>query len=324
MGKGKIENATIGKMEVEEKDAVDAILDKVTIPDGGEYRIIDKLLDEEIVGRMRGHFRPELVYNMPFASDKGSVSCRECDLVKGGCWYKEHKVKHTHVCGVGYLGSLTAMRSYGMLKAYVEERPEVVEEGGILYWAAYAEVTDGHNGNGIGRWYFQPVLMKAGKGYKENEHAASIAQSKALRNCILALIPHDLIDQWLEDYRSGKQPFDPERTKEKGYDKQTAATRSAPRRKPKSEPEPAGKSDQLIQFIKDLAKKRDLTESIVDAWVEMREETTARNTLFLNRCINDDAAWAEAEADYKEFEKKFLKDQEAAKGTEELFDKKGE
>ncbi len=317
---GKVQEAKIGELKVEEKDALDELLQKVKIPDGEEYRIIDAALDQEIVETMRGHFRPELVYNVPFSSDKGSTSWRECDLIKGGCWYKQNNVKHIHVCGVGYEGAKTAMRSYGMLRAYVEDRPEVVEEGGILYWAAYAEVNDGHNGNAMGRWYFQPVMMKAGKGYKENEHACSIAQSKALRNCILALIPHDLIDKWLEDYRSGKAPFDPKRTKEMGYDKQTAPQPRTPRRPPKKQPEANGKTSQLDEFMGQLASKRGLNLEIVSAWIEMKEETPARNTLFLNRCINDDAAWAEAEGDYRKFEAEFLEAQKKAEGTEDFFE----
>jgi len=54
----------------------------------------------------------------------------------------------------------------------------------------------------------------------------------------------------------------------------------------------------------------------------MRDETDARNTLFLNRCINDDATWAEAEPDYRKFEQEFLQAQKKAEGTEDFFPKK--
>ena len=317
---GKVEKAKIGKMKVEEEEVNWEEL--VKLPDTEQFRIMDARLTNEIVDQMRGHFTEELVYNIPRTG--GSKNTHpECDRMKNGCPYKG-KSNHIHILGIGYQGALTAMRAYGQLKAYIQERPEVVEEAEKLYWAAYAEVTDGHNGNALGRWYLETVLLTTKRGVIEKEFASSVAQSKALRNCILGLIPRDLINAWLEDYRSGKKPFDPGRTKEMGYNKQTAPAARTPRRQPKEKPESNGKSSQMDQFKVDLAKKRNLTESIVDAWIEMRDETDARNTLFLNRCINDDATWAEAEPGYRKFEADFLKVQEDAKAAEDFFDKKGE
>ena len=323
MGKAKVENASIDKLEVEEEKEVDWE-ELVKLPDTEQFRIMDSRLTTEIVDQLRGHYTEDLIYNIPRTG--GSKNTHpECDKMRGGCPYKG-KSNHIHILGVGYQGALTAMRAYGQLKAYVQERPEVVEEGEKLYWAAYAEVTDGHNGNAIGRWYLESVLLTTRRGVIEKEFASSVAQSKALRNCILALIPHALLKQWIDDYRAGKQPFDPKRTKEMGYDKQTTTTRPAPRRKPKKEPESDGKPSQMDEFIKQLADPngRGLNKEVLSAWIEMREETVARNTLFLNRCINDDAAWADAEPGYKEFEQKFLKAQEDAKAAEDFFKKESE
>ena len=317
---GKVEDAKIGKMKVEEEEVNWEEL--VKLPDTEQFRIMDARLTNEIVDQMRGHFTEELVYNIPRTG--GSKNTHpECDRMKNGCPYKG-KSNHIHILGIGYQGALTAMRAYGQLKAYIQERPEVVEEAEKLYWAAYAEVTDGHNGNALGRWYLETVLLTTRRGVIEKEFASSVAQSKALRNCILGLIPRDLINAWLEDYRSGKKPFDPGRTKEMGYNKQTAPTTQAPKRQPKEKPAANGKSSQMDEFITQLADPngRGLNREVLSAWIEMRDETAARNTLFLNRCINDDASWAEAEPDYRKFEQEFLQAQKKAEGTEDFFPKK--
>jgi hypothetical protein len=321
MAETKVSDAKIGQMKVEEEKEVDWE-ELVKLPDTEQYRIMDARLTNEIVDQMRGHFTEELVYNIPRTG--GSKNTHpECDRMKGGCTYKG-KSNHIHILGIGYQGALTAMRAYGQLKAYIQERPEVVEEAEKLYWAAYAEVTDGHNGNALGRWYLETVLLTTKRGVIEKEFASSVAQSKALRNCILGLIPRDLINAWLEDYRKGKKPFDPGRTKEMGYNKQTAPAAQTPKRRTKKQPESNGKPSQMDEFMAQLASKKDLNLEIVSAWIEMRDETPARNTLFLNRCINDDNVWAESEPDYRKFEEKFLRDQKDAKDAEDLFDKKEE
>lgn len=314
---GKVEEAKIGKMEVEEKEVDWEEL--VKLPDTEQFRIMDARLTNEIVDQLRGHFTEELVYNIPRSG--GSKNTHpECDRMKGGCPYKG-KTNHIHILGIGYQGALTAMRAYGQLKAYVQERPEVVEEADKLYWAAYAEVTDGHNGNALGRWYLETVLLTTKRGVIEKEFASSVAQSKALRNCILGLIPRDLINAWLEDYRRGKAPFDPKRTKEMGYDKQTTSPQPSRRPRPKTQDKPQENSGELDNLMGELAVKRSLNAEVVSAWIELKEGTVAKNKLFLHRITNDDAQWAEAEAGYRKFEQQFVEAQKQAQETEDLFEK---
>lgn len=314
----KVEDAKIGNLEVEEEHEIDWD-EIVKLPDE-QFRIMDTRLTSEIVDQLRGHYAEELIYNFPRTGGSRNT-WPECDLMKGGCPYKGRS-NHIHILGVGYLGALTAMRAYGRIKAYVEDRPEVVEEADKLYWAAYAEVTDGHNGNSIGRWYMEPVMLTTKRGVIEKEFASSVTQSKALRNCILALIPHDLLNKWIEDYRAGKKPFDPARTKEMGYDKQTRPPAEKPKRRPKSQDSETGEpSKQMTDLMAQLANEKDLNLEIVSAWVEMRDETAGRTTLFLHRLVNTQGQWEDAEKDYREFEQKFLEAQKAAEGTEDLFSK---
>jgi hypothetical protein len=158
-----------------------------------------------------------------------------------GCKYKGVD-KHIHIIGIGYQGSLTALRAYGGIEATVPKMPEVVEQGGKLVWAAYAEAVDLHNGTKIGRWYMQDYEMKTKRGRIENEFGASIAESKALRNVILALLPADLIETWKEDYRSGGKAFDPKRTEELGY-KKPAERRALPANTKKEVVTPGAKKE---------------------------------------------------------------------------------
>ncbi len=211
-----VEAARVAGMKVEK--VVDAQFEMVEVDDDTQiaYRILDKHVTDEITNRLSGHFDQELIYNTPRRTASGKLSHPECDLMPYGCSYKG-KDKHIHIVGIGYQGALQAMRAYGGIEATVPNMPEVVDQGGKLVWAAYAEAVDMHTGVKLGRWYFQDYEMKSKGGRMENPFGASIAESKALRNVILALLPKDLLQIWKEDYKSGGKQLDHKRAEELGY-----------------------------------------------------------------------------------------------------------
>lgn len=289
-----VEKAKVDGVGVTEKDksALDALLEKVDLEraeDEGSFRIIDAELSSEIVGTLRGHFTKKLIYNIPRRSERGKKSHRECDLMEGGCPYKD-KNPHIHILGVGIQGALTAMRAYGRMRAIVPEMPEIVEQGDRLYWAAYAVATDRHTGNEYGRWYLEPVMRKAGQRSIENEFAASISESKALRNVMLALIPSGLMDSWLEDYRAGKRAFSERTAKAMGYGSE------AQREKPEAKANPKRKSDNpkrktpgerdLEGVIEELAEKMGVDSDELSSWSAGYYGTPGKAMLQINRAAN--------------------------------------
>lgn len=294
-GTMNVEKAQVNGAQVtrEDKSALDALLEKVDLErsaDEASFRIIDAKLSDEIVGTMRGHFAENLIYNIPRRTNTGRKEHRECDLMPNSCPYKG-KQPHIHVLGVGIQGALTAMRAYGRIHADIPSMPEMVEHGDRLYWAAYAVATDGHTGNEYGRWYFEPVMRKAGNKNIENEFGVSIAQSKALRNVILALIPARLMESWIEDYKAGKKAFSAKSAKNMGYGPKPKERRS----RPKSNPEPNQKSTSNVKtpgerdldtVIIQLSKDMKVNADDLASWATAYYETTGKAMLQLNRAMN--------------------------------------
>ena len=292
MGK-KTEHPKVKGVTLNDNDStLDDLLDKVDV-DGNVFNLIDVKLSNEITAVMRGHYAEEVIYNYP-RSGSGRKTWAECDLMKVPCPFKG-KVDHVHIVGVGYQGALTAMRSYGQLQSHIADRPEIVEEGDTLYWAAKATVTDGHTGNSMTRWYMEPVLRKTKRGYVENEFGSSIAQSKALRNCILALIPHDLMKAWIDDYRSGKRPFSAETTEKMGYGRTPSQTpvkqakeKTKQTRRSKSNPGGAG-TRGLEEVAQAIAKAWEQPATAINEWAAITFSSPGRATLNLNRMLADEA-----------------------------------
>jgi len=185
--------------EVEKEEALDEV-----------WKIVDIQLSQEIGDQLRGIFDPVGIYNFPKRSTGGSLSMPECDLIK--CPYKG-KDPHIHIIGVGIQGALRAMRAYGRLRIHADE-PDIKPKGETQYWVAQVSGVDRHNQNEINRYFFQPVKRKVGNTFVDDDQAPHIAQSKCMRNVILALIPGDLVSKWVEDYKAGKKPFDPKHVKE--------------------------------------------------------------------------------------------------------------
>jgi hypothetical protein len=289
-----IDKAEVSGAEVTEQDKskLDLILEKMEADQaesGAQFRLIDVELSSEIVGTLRGHFSENLIYNIPRRSSSGKTEHRECERMKGGCPYKGQK--HIHIVGVGYQGALTAMRAYGRMAVKVEDIPDMVEQGNKLYWAAYGDAIDRHTGNELGRWYLEPVMRKAGGRYIENEFGASIAQSKALRNVILALIPAKLMEGWIEDYKAGKQAFDVQRAKNMGYgpepQKEAPERERKERTKTKGNVKTPGERD-LESVTEELAEQLCVEAEELSAFGSVQYDTQAKAMLGFNRALSDD------------------------------------
>lgn len=302
------EEAKVNGAEVTENDrtVLEKVLEKMDkdqVEGDAQFRLIDIQLSSEIVGTLRGHFAKNLIYNIPRFSARGSKTHIECDLIEGGCRYKGQR-PHIHIVGVGYQGALTAFRAYGRMSATVENIPEIVEQGDKLYWAAYGEANDRHTGNDIGRWYLEPVMRKSGTKFIENDFGASIAQSKALRNVILALIPAKLMEGWIEDYKAGKQAFDVQRAKDMGYGPQ--AQKEAPKRerqqkqKPKSNAQTPGERD-LNVVMKDLAETMSVEADDLKKYAEIQGWTPGQAMLRYSKALNDEDALKELSVKFDEW-----------------------
>lgn len=277
------------KVKVKNEEELQELVDLERSQEEAAYRLIDAKLTGEIVDNLRGHFAVDLVYNIPRKSNTGKMSWKECDRMKGGCSYKNQS-KHVHTLGVGYKGMLVAVQAYGRMKLDVPEPPSVVEEDDRYYWAAYGTARDGHTGNQIGRWYLQPLMMKAGNSQRENEHAAHIAESKALRNAGLALLPPALLKAWLDDYRNGKEPFSPERAKEMGYDEETEKEKPEEKRKPKEKSKSTTKTGgqrDLAEATKELATKMKVDAKELEDFSAGYFDSIASAGKTFNRALDD-------------------------------------
>lgn len=287
--------AKVNGAEVTESDRskLDQILEKMEAEqaEGADFsNLVNVELSNEIVGTLRGHFSENLIYNIPRRSSSGRTEHRECERMKGGCPYKGQK--HIHIVGVGYQGALTAMRAYGRMVAKVEDIPEIVEQGDKLYWAAYGETIDRHTGNELGRWYMEPVMRKAGNKFIENEFGASIAQSKALRNVILALIPAKLMEGWIEDYKAGKQEFSVQRAKDMGYgpkpDDRPPERRKQERPKTRGNVKTPGERD-LESVTKELAGQLSVDKEELSKFASVHFDTPGKAMLGFTRALEEEA-----------------------------------
>lgn len=298
--KQPVEAARVAGMKVE-KVGVDEILENIDLDQDVVFKILDKDLTKEISDSLSGHFSPDLIYNKPFSTDGGRVDHGHvCDVMNygRGCSYRDRKQKHIHVVGVGYMGALTALRAYGQMSVKVEQCPELNDAGGDLTWFAYAEATDHHTNITIGRWYGEKLMLATRKGSIEKEHAMSIAQSKAMRNVILALLPKDLMAMWIADYKAGKKAFNPDRTQEMGYNKQRqqATNRKDTPPKQQTTTPSAGKAQKDI--VDKLATKMGLATPDLEKFLADIYDTAGKITLNANRALSDDELRASMRSDY--------------------------
>ena len=182
-------------------------------------QMVDFTLSKEISDGMRGLFDGTGIYNFPKKSFTGEKVWKECDLMKGGCPLKG-KDPHVHIVGVGVQGALKGMRAYGKMHIKNDE-PKLADQDGKKFWMAHCSIQDLHNGNELDLWYREAASKVYNGKLTENEFAPLNAQSKCMRNTILAIIPGDLPEKWVDDYRNGKTPFSKERVRE--YEKEQAA-----------------------------------------------------------------------------------------------------
>lgn len=300
MGKTKQpERARIKGVESEEKSKVDEIMEGVDVP---EYNIVDKALSEELTGKVGQHFKPSLVYNKPVTTNSGKQTWKECDLYERDsgrpCPYKGKK-SHKHILGLGIQGSLVAMDSYGMMEADVSDHPKLIEEAGRFVYVCYAYCRDGHTGNYYGRWYREPLMMKSGNKFIENDHAFGWVQSKALRNVINALLPAGLVDLWLANYKNGKEGLTAADLKKAGYEppkqsqkrqsqgrSQSQSQRAEPEEKDKQRSQSPGEVD-LAAIAGSLAEKMKVDQIQLLNFSAKFFSTTAKATLSFNRALQN-------------------------------------
>jgi len=307
--KDKVEAAVVKGMVVEQKDSIlDDLIEKIDM-DATEkavvFRILDRDLTKEITDQLSGHYDASVIYNKPFASENGKVDWGHlCDVMNygKGCSYRKKGKKHVHVTGVGYQGALVAMRAYGQMSVTVDKCPELKEEGGELIWMAYAEAHDHHTNITIGRWYGEKLMLATRGGVIEKEHAMSIAESKAMRNVILALLPKDLMQKWMDDYRTGGKSFDPKRTKEMGYNK-SARPKPAKKATPKAEVIAPEVKKQYDGMVGQLATKMGIDSKELVSFLQSSFGTTGQRTLNVNRALNDESTMENMKASYEEWSK---------------------
>lgn len=217
------ETAEPSRVEVRTQDELEKLLELVDVrtkEDAEAFALVDATLTDEIVNILRGHSHEDCFYNIPYftpAKSGGKRSWPACDLIEGGCSYKKQNKDHTHVVGVGYWGMVTAAQAYGRVTVRTLERPTVVEEADILYWATHVLAHDGHNGLEVDRWYHEEAMMETYKGLVDKPHADGIGLSKCMRNVLAFLIPRKLIKVWTQDYLAGRAVMDPQRAIEMGF-----------------------------------------------------------------------------------------------------------
>lgn len=286
-----VEPAQVKGMKVE-SIGVDDILENIDLDQDVVFKILDRDLTKEIADGLSGHYSPELIYNKPFSTDSGKVDHGHvCDAMNygRGCSYRDKNQTHIHVVGVGYQGSLVALRAYGQMSVTVEKCPELRDDGaGDLTWFAYSEATDHHTNITIGRWYGEKLMQATRKGARENEHAMAIAQSKAMRNVILACLPRDLLEKWIADFKAGKKAFNPARTQQMGYNRQRQQAKSSKDTTPKQETVKPSVNKAYKDMVGELAKKMNVPATRLTEFLASEYTTQGQRTLNANRALNND------------------------------------
>jgi hypothetical protein len=230
-----------------------------------DFKVIDVAVTEQIVQGLRGHFLPELCYNIPRRTPTGQFEWPECDLMPNGfCKYREgkDKAKHIHIVGIGYHGAAEALQVVPGMTADVVEPPTIVEEGGRLFWRCKAICMDQRTGSSITRYAFKPVMEMRKSGIIESEHAMLVVQSLSIRNVILAMVPFAMKQAWINEYREGKKKFRKTVPRKKLPAKTEKQLPKAKTEKPKPEPRQMSASAlKELQAAVDQASR----ESKIDA-----------------------------------------------------------
>ena len=111
-------------------------------------------------------------------------------------------LKHRLVAAMQKTGSLFVFTSYPSadqpMAVTASSVPELADEED--FYSAVVEMTDIKTGNSIQMERREPRYgERQGGGHFERPHYATIAQSKAYRNAVLALIPQDIAIRWKMD-----------------------------------------------------------------------------------------------------------------------------
>lgn len=202
-----------------------------------DFKVIDVAVTEQIVQGLRGHFLPELCYNIPRRTEGGKVEWAECDLMPNGyCKYRKENTKHIHIVGIGYHGAAEALQVMPGMTADIVEPPTIVVEGEKAYWRCKASCYNQATGSSITRYAFKPVMELRRSGVVESEHAMLVVQSLSIRNVILAMVPFAMKQLWIAEYREGKKKFRKTQRKKALPPKTDKQLPKARTEKPKPEP----------------------------------------------------------------------------------------
>jgi hypothetical protein len=243
----------------------------LAIPAGQElveadFKVIDIAVTDQIVRGLRGHFLPELCYNIPRRTPSGKLEWPECDQMPNGyCKYREgkDKAKHIHIVGIGYHGAAEALQVIPGLTADVVDAPTIVVEGEKAFWRCKAICLDTRTGSSITRYAFKPVMELRRDGIIESEHAMLVVQSLAVRNVVLAMIPFRLKQTWIEEYKVGKKKFRKQPARKKLAPKTQRPAADAKPEKTEPRKLSPGAKKEIEAAVKQAARESKLAEALL-------------------------------------------------------------
>jgi len=177
-------------------------------PTAAAYAEMERRETEEIIRGLTGQEIQAYLYDIPFKDEKRGVV--ECNT-PGYCKYRERKIKHVHVQGVGAEGMDEIARIYEGVQAVNVGQTQRIHRNGRYYYVAHAVALDCITGNMRTASAEQPETeadVRSGKDARAS-FAPRIAERKAIRNAIGAILPRPLINKLKEWAAEGKQTFSP-------------------------------------------------------------------------------------------------------------------
>lgn len=181
---------------------------------------IEFALSQEAVKIATGTFSDDVIYNKPVRTSNEKLGKLDwgqaCNKI--GCQYKGKDV-HVHILGIGITGAYRLATAYGDIDIEALSPPEIKDlmfiEGGqpVLrsVWQSMVKVTNRKTNSSLELPYQVPVMSQNKSGwdkknnkpiysYEFNDYGFQICYSKNVRNAILAVIPENVRQKWIEEY----------------------------------------------------------------------------------------------------------------------------
>lgn len=250
---------------------------------------IEHALNQEALKIATGTFSDDVIYNIPRKTSNEKLGKADwgavCDKI--GCPYKGKEL-HVHTLGVNIVGATKIANAYGDIDI-VAETPQIKEltllEGGLLVnrqvWQSSVKITNKKTNNSLVLPYQIPVMTQIKTGYNQqakkniysyeyNEYGFQICLSKNIRNAILAVIPENIKQKWIDEY-CGK-PIERENPAPKSQ-KGKKETTTQPPATTKAEQTTVPELDQAIVTINACETEKALTEWFAKngAWLEKQK-----------------------------------------------------